>query len=75
MTVTERRGNAAPEIVEATADRTSGPAPHEVWFQAVAGDPDGDQLDYRWEFGDGAARRSAPRRSTPTASRARTRRR
>ena len=45
--------NAAPVIIEASADRPSGPAPHEVWFQAVASDPDGDPLTYRWEFGDG----------------------
>jgi cytochrome c len=52
VTVTER-DNAAPVIIEASADRTSGPAPLEVWFQAVASDPDGDPLTYRWEFGDG----------------------
>jgi cytochrome c len=46
-------GNEPPEIVEASADRTSGAAPLEVWFQAVARDPDGDHLTYRWEFGDG----------------------
>ena len=44
-----------PEIVEAVADRTSGPAPLDVLFQAVADDPDGDELTYKWEFGDGGA--------------------
>jgi len=43
----------APVIVEATADRENGPAPLEVWFQAVATDPEGKPLTYRWEFGDG----------------------
>jgi PKD repeat protein/glucose/arabinose dehydrogenase/type 1 glutamine amidotransferase len=45
--------NEAPVIIEATADRPSGPAPHEVWFQAVAEDPEGKPLTYKWEFGDG----------------------
>ena len=38
VTVTEPE-NDPPEIVEATADRTEGPAPLDVWFQAVAEDP------------------------------------
>jgi cytochrome c len=49
-------GSAAPpEIIEANADRTSGIAPHLVWFEAIAEDPDDapGQLVYRWEFGDG----------------------
>jgi len=46
-------GNEPPELIEASADRTSGAAPLDVWFQAVAHDPDGDRLTYRWEFGDG----------------------
>ena len=41
-----------PEIIEATADVTSGPAPLDVLFQAVAEDPEGGALTYRWEFGD-----------------------
>ena len=52
VTVTEPE-NEAPVIIEATADRTEGPAPFEVWFQAVAEDPEGGDLTYRWEFGDG----------------------
>ncbi|MET0684927.1 MAG: PKD domain-containing protein, partial [Solirubrobacteraceae bacterium] len=46
---------ASPEIVEVNADRTSGVAPHLVWFEAIAEDPDDaqGQLVYRWEFGDG----------------------
>ena len=45
--------NTAPVIREAIADRTTGPAPLGVWFQAVADDAEGGTLTYRWEFGDG----------------------
>ena len=56
MTVSVTGGEGAPpEIIEAVADRTSGPAPLDVLFQAVADDPDGDALTYRWDFGDGGA--------------------
>jgi len=41
-----------PVIIEAEADVTSGPAPLEVLFHAVAEDPEGGELTYRWEFGD-----------------------
>jgi PKD repeat protein len=41
-----------PVIVEAGADRTSGPAPLDVLFHAVAEDPEGGPLTYKWEFGD-----------------------
>jgi PKD repeat protein len=44
-----------PAIVEAEADVTSGAAPLEVWFHAVATDPEGKPLTYRWDFGDGGA--------------------
>ena len=47
--------NGAPEIVELGADVTSGPAPLDVLFGAVADDPDGDELTYAWDFGDGGA--------------------
>ena len=53
VTVTVTTDGAAPEIVEALADKTEGPAPLDVLFQAVADDPDDDQLTYKWEFGDG----------------------
>ena len=53
VTVAEVTGTGrAPEIVEAVADRTTGPAPLDVLFQAVGADPDGDALTYKWEFGD-----------------------
>ena len=44
-------------IVEAEADVTSGDAPLEVWFHAVANDPDGPEsaLIYHWDFGDGGS--------------------
>ncbi|HYI20395.1 MAG TPA: PKD domain-containing protein, partial [Solirubrobacteraceae bacterium] len=47
--------NGAPEILELGADVTSGPAPLDVLFGAVADDPDGDELTYAWDFGDGGA--------------------
>ena len=52
VTVTEA-GGAAP-TVEATADKTSGPAPLTVEFSAAGSDdgPAGD-LQYHWDFGDG----------------------
>jgi PKD repeat protein len=46
--------NAAPVIREAEATPTSGDAPLEVWFHAVADDPEGKPLTYKWEFGDGS---------------------
>ena len=47
-------GNTAPTIVEAGADRTTGPAPFEAWLYAVATDDGGQgNLTYRWEFDDG----------------------
>ncbi len=50
-------GQQPPVIVEAAADVTSGDAPLEVWFHAVANDPDGPEsaLIYRWDFGDGGS--------------------
>jgi glucose/arabinose dehydrogenase/PKD repeat protein len=41
-------------LAEATASVTSGKAPLKVSFSSEGtGDPDGDRLTYRWEFGDG----------------------
>ncbi|MGW0605442.1 PQQ-dependent sugar dehydrogenase [Streptomyces sp. NPDC002640] len=41
-------------LAEATASVTSGKAPLKVSFSSEGtADPDGDQLTYRWEFGDG----------------------
>ena len=47
--------NSPPEIVEAGADVTAGPAPLDVLFNAVADDPDGDVLTYTWDFDDGGS--------------------
>ncbi|MEU6643905.1 ThuA domain-containing protein [Saccharomonospora sp. NPDC046836] len=47
------KGNRTPQV-NLTADRTSGPAPLEVDFEATATDPDGGPLTYAWDFdGDG----------------------
>jgi cytochrome c len=44
-----------PVIVEAAADDPSGPAPHDVLLHAVAEDPEGGDLTYKWDFGDGGS--------------------
>jgi PKD repeat protein/plastocyanin len=44
--------NQAP-TVQVAADPRSGTAPVTVRFTSAASDPDGDQLLYVWEFGDG----------------------
>ncbi|PSL02756.1 glucose/arabinose dehydrogenase [Haloactinopolyspora alba] len=42
-------------VANAEADRDSGPAPLEVAFTGDGShDPDGDELTYAWDFGDGA---------------------
>jgi PKD repeat protein len=49
-------GDSAPPVFRSWgADRTSGPAPLDVAFHAVASDPDGGKVTYRWEFGDGGS--------------------
>jgi PKD repeat protein len=50
--VTNPPGNVAP-TVRAAADPSSGRAPLRVQFSAAGSDPDGDQLTYAWDFGDG----------------------
>src|SRR5262249_52834530 len=47
--------NQAPSAV-ATADTTSGPAPLTVSFSSAgSADPEGQPLNYSWDFGDGSA--------------------
>jgi cytochrome c len=46
-------GNQAP-TVQAAADPSSGTAPLRVRFSSAGRDPEGKQLMYVWEFGDGA---------------------
>jgi PKD repeat protein len=43
-----------PEISSVSADPTGGFAPLEVDLGVEASDPDGDELTYEWDFGDGS---------------------
>jgi PKD repeat protein/glucose/arabinose dehydrogenase/plastocyanin len=45
--------NRPPAINEVSATPSGGFAPLEVDFQVDASDPDGDELTYEWDFGDG----------------------
>ncbi|HWM07980.1 MAG TPA: PKD domain-containing protein [Solirubrobacteraceae bacterium] len=42
-----------PPTVQIAADPVSGGAPLDVHFEAVGRDPEGDQITYEWDFGDG----------------------
>ncbi|WP_257155893.1 PQQ-dependent sugar dehydrogenase [Streptomyces sp. Ru87] len=46
-------------VAEASADVTSGQGPLKVQFSAEATDADGDDISYRWDFGDGGTAESA----------------
>lgn len=49
-------GNSPPDLSSASALPTSGNAPLSVQFDATGAlDPDGDNLTFRWSFGDGSA--------------------
>lgn len=48
-----RRRLADPEITQCEVDSSRGNVPLIVSFQAEAFDPDGGEIDYTWEFGDG----------------------
>jgi len=48
------KGNRAP-VARIEADNTAGAVPHVVAFNGASStDPDGDDLIYSWDFGDGA---------------------
>ena len=48
------KGNRSPSS-RIEADKTAGAAPHVVTFDGTSStDPDGDELNYSWDFGDGA---------------------
>ena len=50
----EPEPNNPPEIESLSADPAEGEAPLEVAFDVEATDPDGDELTYEWDFGDGS---------------------
>jgi PKD repeat protein len=50
--VTDPPGNMAPSVQIEAAPK-SGNAPLSVLFSSEATDPDGDELTYQWDFGDG----------------------
>jgi glucose/arabinose dehydrogenase/PKD repeat protein len=53
-------GNRAP-VPAAAASPPSGPAPLSVHFSAAGStDPDGDDLSYSWDFGDGSPAAAGP---------------
>lgn len=57
--------NAAPQV-SATATPVSGAAPLEVAFAATGSDPDGEELTYTWDFGDGSTGEGAEATHTYT---------
>jgi cytochrome c len=46
--------NARPEITAVSAEPPSGELPYTVTLSAEATDPEGEALDYEWDFGDGS---------------------
>ncbi|MGH2354679.1 MAG: PQQ-dependent sugar dehydrogenase, partial [Chloroflexota bacterium] len=54
-------GSNTPPTADASANPTSGLAPLAVQFSSVgSNDPNGDPLDYTWNFGDGSATSALP---------------
>ena len=54
LAILARRPNRAPVVSQATVNLSSPQVDQVLTFTARAMDPDGDALDYSWDFGDGS---------------------
>jgi glucose/arabinose dehydrogenase len=65
----EHTADGLAPVAQASANRTSGPAPLAVTFSSAgSSDPDGDPITYRWTFGDGGTSTAANPSHTYTAN-------
>ncbi len=63
-------GNRPPKVGSLTVDRTSGVLPFTVALSATANDPEGDELSYVWDLGNGEKKETAEPSLTYTFTKA-----